>query len=59
MPVLLVLLVLALPLAAIPAEPELEDSVRALAQTLAALEQNLAEPVDTAGCSSARSFWLR
>ncbi len=49
MPVLLVLLVLALPFGAPAAELELENSVRALAQTLSALEQNLADPVDTAG----------
>jgi len=43
---ILALLVLALPFAATAAEPELEKSVRALADVFSALEQNLAEPVN-------------
>jgi carboxyl-terminal processing protease len=49
MRVLLVLLVLALPFTATGAgDPQLEDSIRSLTQALSALEQNLADPVDTA-----------
>ncbi|MDA0205653.1 MAG: S41 family peptidase [Acidobacteria bacterium] len=44
MQLILALLVLALPFAATAAEPELENSVRALADVFSALEQNLAEP---------------
>ena len=44
MQLILALLVLALPFAATAAEPELEKSVRALADVFSALEQNLAEP---------------
>ena len=44
MPLILTLLVLALPLALAAAEPELEESVRGLADAVSALEQNLADP---------------
>jgi carboxyl-terminal processing protease len=44
MPLVLALLMLALPIAATAAEPELEKSVRALTGVLSALEQNLADP---------------
>lgn len=44
MPLIIALLVLALPLAGTAAEPELEKSVRALADVFSALEQNLADP---------------
>lgn len=48
MPLLLVLLVLAMPCASRAAEPELETSIRALTATISALEENFADPIDAA-----------
>ena len=44
MPLILALLVLALPFTATATEPELENSVRTLTEVFAALEENLADP---------------